>query len=777
MATKSKFTKYINWIWKLFLGGIVFIFLLFFLTSLGVFGKLPTFEQLENPQNDLASQVISEDGKTIGKYFKENRTPVKFKDLPKNLVNALIATEDARFYEHSGVDVRGTIRAVAFLGTKGGASTITQQLAKLLFHERPKSLVKRLVQKLQEWVIAVKLERQYTKEEIIAMYLNKMGFLFHATGIRSASRIYFGKEPKDLNQQESAVIVAMLKNPRQYNPKRKASKDKAFRRRNTVLNQMEKYGYLTEKVRDSLKKLPTELNFSPEDTNDGMATYFREYLRKYLLNWVKDNPKPDGTSYDIYRDGLKIYVSIDSRMQKHAEDAMKEHMANLQNEFDKYENSRYKKVKGKKVFNKKIPFSNDLTMKDIDRIMLRAMKNSNRWRRMKKNGVSEKEIKDSFYKKTEMKIFSWKGEIDTLMTPYDSIKYYKQFLKTGIFSVEPQTGHVKAWVGGINHKHFKWDAVKQQERQVGSTFKPFVYATAINQLKYSPCRKIENTPFIMPKGRFGIPEDWVVHNSGEKYGEPRTMKNALANSINVVSARLIDAVSPSNVVKLARSMGVTSKTLEANPSIALGAVELSLYEMVGALSTFVNKGMYIKPIMILRIEDKNGTVLENFTPKSREVLSAESAYTIINLMEGVTKAGTGMRLRTSGKYPKTITGHPYKFTNPIAGKTGTSQNQSDGWFMGLVPNLATGVWVGADDRSVHFPDVTRGQGASMALPIWALYYKRLYADKSLHVSDKPFPRPANLSIELDCDKADDTLPKDGEATDKPTNDEEEDDGF
>ncbi len=777
MATKSKFTKYINWIWKLFLGGIAFVFLIFFLTSLGLFGKLPTFEQLENPQNDLASQVISEDGKTIGKYFKENRTPVKFKELPKNLVNALIATEDARFYEHSGIDVRGTIRAFVFLGSKGGASTITQQLAKLLFHDKPSNLPERLIQKVQEWIIAVRLEKQYTKEEIISMYLNKMGFLYHATGIRSATRIYFGKEPKELNQIESAVIVAMLKNPRQYNPKRKASKDKAYRRRNTVLNQMQKYGYLTEKVSDSLKKLPTELNFSPEDTNDGMATYFREYLRKFLLNWVKDNPKPDGTTYDIYRDGLKIFVSIDSRMQKHAEDAMKEHMANLQNEFDKYQQTRYKKVKGKKVYNKKIPFSNDLTTKDIDRIMKRAMKNSNRWRRMKKNGVSEKEIEDSFFKKTEMKIFSWKGEIDTLITPYDSIKYYKQFLKTGILSVEPQTGHVKAWVGGINHKHFKWDAVKQQERQVGSTFKPFVYATAINQLKYSPCRKIENTPFIMPKGRFGIPEDWVVHNSGEKYGEPRTMKNALANSINVVSARLIDAVSPSNVVKLARSMGVSSKTLEANPSIALGAVELSLYDMIGALSTFVNKGMYIKPIMVLRIEDKNGTVLESFTPKTREVLSKESAYTIVNLMEGVTKAGTGMRLRTSGKYPKTITGHPYKFTNPIAGKTGTSQNQSDGWFMGMVPNLATGVWVGADDRAIHFPDVGRGQGASMALPIWALYYKRLYADKSLKVSDKAFPRPANLSIELDCDKAEEELPKDGKPTDKPTEEEEEDDGF
>ncbi len=778
MTTNKKPNKFLTWIWRLFFGGLIMLFLLFFLTSLGLFGKLPTFEQLENPQNDLASQVISEDGKTIGKYFKENRTPVKFKELPKNLVNALIATEDARFYEHSGIDVRGTIRAVAFLGSKGGASTITQQLAKLLFHEKPNSLPKRLIQKVQEWIIAIRLESQYTKEEIIAMYLNKMGFLYHATGIRSASRIYFGKEPKDLNQQESAVIVAMLKNPRQYNPKRKASKDKAYRRRNTVLNQMTKYGYLTKKVSDSLKKLPTVLNFSPEDTNDGMATYFREYLRKYLVKWVKNNPKPDGTEYNIYRDGLKIHVSIDSRMQKHAEDAMKEHMTNLQSEFDKYQATRYKKIKGKKIPNKKIPFSNDLTMSDIDRIMKRAMKNSNRWHRMKKAGVSEKEIEASFHKKTEMKIFSWKGEIDTLMTPYDSIKYHKAFLKTGILSIEPQTGHVKAWVGGINHKHFKYDAVKQQERQVGSTFKPFVYATAINQLKYSPCRKIENSPFIMPKGRFGIPEDWVVHNAGDKYDPPlRTMKNALANSVNVISARLIDAVSPSNVVKLARSMGIKSKNLEANPSIALGAVELSLYEMVGALGTFVNKGMHIKPIMILRIEDKNGTVLESFTPKSNEVMSAESAYAILSLMQGVTQAGTGMRLRTSGKYPKTITGHPYKFTNPIAGKTGTTQNQSDGWFMGMVPNLATGVWVGADDRAVHFPDITRGQGASMALPIWALYYKRLYADETLHVSDKDFPKPANITIELDCDKLDEDSIKEGENTKPKDEDEESDDDF
>jgi len=774
--TKKK-NKLLVWLWRLFFGGLLAVFLLFFLTSLGLFGKLPTFEQLENPQNDLASQVISSDAKTIGKYFKENRTPVKFKDLPSNLVNALIATEDVRYYEHSGIDVRGTLRAVIFLGSKGGASTITQQLAKLLFHDRPGNLPERLIQKVQEWIISSRLESQYTKEEIIAMYLNKMGFLYHATGIRSASRIYFGKEPKELSQIESAVIVAMLKNPRQFNPKREKSKKKAFKRRNTVLNQMEKYGYLTEKVSDSLKKLPTVLNFSPEDTNDGMATYFREYLRKYLLAWVKKNPKADGTIYDIYRDGLKVHVSIDSRMQEHAENAMKQHMANLQEEFNKYQDGRYKKVKGKKVFNKKIPFSNDLTTSDIDKILNRAMKNSNRWKRMKKSGKSLKEIKDSFYKKTDMKIFSWKGEIDTLMTPYDSIKYYKRFLKAGVLSIEPQTGHVKAWVGGINHKHFKWDAVKQQERQVGSTFKPFVYATAINQLKYSPCRKIEDTPFIMPKGRFGIPEDWNVHNSGDKYGEPRTMKNALANSVNVVSARLIDAVSPSNVVKLARSMGVKSKNLEANPSIALGAVELSLYEMIGALGTFVNKGMFIKPIMILRIEDKNGTILESFTPKSREVMSKESAYTILNLMEGVTKAGTGMRLRTGGKYHKVITGHPYKFTNAIAGKTGTSQNQSDGWFMGMVPNLATGVWVGADDRSVHFPDIGRGQGAAMALPIWALYYKNLYADKTLEISQGEFPRPANLTIELDCDKDEETTQEDGKTTTKPKDDDDSDDGF
>jgi penicillin-binding protein 1A len=746
----NQFKTYTKWLWRIFFGGVVFMFLLFFLTSIGLFGKLPTFEQLENPENDLASQVISEDGKTIGKFFKENRTPIKYKDLPKNLINALVATEDARYYDHSGIDFRGTTRAVFFLGTRGGASTITQQLARLLFERRKKNKFKALAQKLKEWVIATRLERQYTKEEIIAMYLNKMGFLNQAIGIRSASRIYFGKEPSELKQEESAVIVAMLKNPRQYNPKREKSKKKAFKRRNQVFKQMEKYGYLTTKEKDSFQKLPTVLNFSPEDTNDGIATYFREYVRKFMKKWVKDNPKPNGDLYDIHRDGLKIHVTIDSRMQKHAEDAMKIHMANLQNEFNKYQTSRTKS-KRNKWQEKLIPFSHKLKVKDVEKILARAMKNSERWRRMVKSGVSETKIKASFYKKTKMKVFSWKGEIDTLMTPYDSIKYYKNFLRTGLISIEPQNGYVKAWVGGINHKHFKYDAVKQQKRQVGSTFKPFVYATAINQLKYSPCMEFPNARFTIKKGEFGIPEDWSPESPGGDYTGSRTIKKALATSYNPISARLIYHAKPQNVVNLAKKMGIENK-LEANPSIALGAVELSLYEMVGALSTFANKGMYIKPMMITRIEDKNGVILQQFTTISREVLSQEAAYAIINLMEGVTQAGSGIRLRTTRKYPKIVTNHPYKFTNPIAGKTGTTQNQSDGWFMGIVPNLATGVWVGGEDPSVRFPDITRGQGAAMALPIWAIYYKKLYADKKLKVSDKAFSKPANMSIELDCDK-------------------------
>lgn len=748
------FKKYTKWIWMLFFGGLAFITLLFLLASFGVFGTLPTFEELENPESNLATEVISIDGKTLGKYYNENRTPVKYKDLPQNLIDALVATEDVRFYEHSGIDFKGTLRAAVKLGRDGGASTITQQLAKLLFHGTGSSnLLERIKQKTKEWVIAVRLERQYTKQEIIAMYLNKQGFLFNAVGIRSASRIYFGKEPIDLNIEESAVIVAMLKNPRQYNPQREISKAKSLQRRNVVFKQMERNGSISTNRKDSLQKLPMVLNFSPEDTGYGVATYFREYLRAFLRGWVKNNPKPDGSDYNIYRDGLKIYVTLDSRMQQYAEEAMQEHMSNLQRVFFMQQKN-----------NRTAPFY-DLTRKNINDNMESAMKRSNRWKRMIKADKSEKEIRKSFETKTEMTVFSWKGDIDTIMSPRDSIRYYKHFLQTGVLSVEPQTGHVKAWVGGINYKHFQYDHVKQGSRQVGSTFKPFVYATAINQLQLSPCEEFTNTPYTIPKGKYGLPEDWTPGNATEEYGGVKTLKNALANSVNVISAQLIDKATPTNVVRLAQNLGVKSE-IPPVPSIALGSVDLTLYEMVGAYNAFANKGMYVEPMMILRIEDKNGTILDDFTPNTKEVLSEESAYTIINLLEGVTTAGSGLRLRSSsGVYPDSVaSGYPYKFTNPIAGKTGTTQNQSDGWFMGIVPNLTTGVWVGAEDRAAHFADLARGQGASMALPIWALYMKKCYADKSLEVSDKEFDKPTNLTIELDCEKFTKGEDENGETT-------------
>ena len=742
-SQNDTFRKYTKWIWRIFLGGIGFVIFMFLLASFGGLGPLPSFEELENPINNLATEVISSDDKTIGKYAVENRTPIGYKDLPQNLVDALVATEDVRFYEHSGIDFYGTARAVVKLGKDGGASTITQQLAKLLFTRKPSgNFIKRIVfQKTKEWVIAIKLERQYTKQEIIAMYLNKQGFLFQAVGIRSAARIYFGKEPRDLKMEESAVLVAMLKNPRQYNPQREVSKAKSLQRRNVVLMQLEKNGKISLAEKDSLQKMPITLNFSPEDTSFGMATYFREYLRGFLKNWVKENPKPDGTQFDIFRDGLKVYVTIDSRMQQYAEEAMQEHMSNLQRVFFKSQEK-----------NKTAPFY-DLDKKQIASNIESAMKRSNRWKRMKKSGKSEEEIKTSFDKKTDMKIFSWKGEIDTIMTPKDSIRYYKHFMHTGILSTEPQSGHVKAWVGGINHKHFQYDHVKQGKRQVGSTFKPFVYATAINQLGLSPCQEFNNTPYTIPKGKYGLSEDWTPGNAVEKYGGTKTLRNALANSTNVITAQLIDRATPKNVVRLAKNLGVTNEIPEV-PSIALGSVDLTLYEIVGAYNAFSNKGMYVEPIMVLRIEDKNGTVLSNFNPKTKEVLSEQAAYTVINLLEGVTKSGSGQRLRTSwNKYPDSIaSGYPYKFTNPIAGKTGTTQNQSDGWFMGLVPNLTTGVWVGAEDRATHFPDLGRGQGASMALPIWALFMKKCYANKDLEISDKAFEKPANLKVELDCDK-------------------------
>ena len=740
---QKNFKKYIIRFWMLVLGGFISVSLVFLLASWGVFGTLPTFEELENPEKNLATEVISSDGITLGKYAFKNRTPVGFKDLPDNLVHALIATEDERFYEHSGIDFRGLARAIVKLGKGGGASTITQQLAKNLFNKGgSSSTLKRLTQKVKEYIVATKLERQYTKNEIIAMYLNTQGFLFNAIGIRSASRIYFGKEPKDLDVQESAILVAMLKNPRQFNPNREISKKKSLTRRNVVFAQMAKNEFISQEEKDSLQILPLKINFTPESHNDGLATYFREYLRGYLKKWVKNNPKPNGESYNINRDGLKIYVTLDSRMQQYAQEAVQEHMSNLQSYFFKEQQK-----------NETAPFY-DLEEEQIDGIYNRARKRSDRYRRMKKNGYSVKQIDSAFNASTDMRVFSWNNqrEVDTIMSPNDSITYYKSILRSGLLSIEPQTGHIKAWVGGINHKYFKYDHVEQGKRQVGSTFKPFVYATAINQLGLSPCEKFSNTPYTIPKGRFGIPKAWTPKNSGEKYGGEISLKDALAKSINVISARLIDMVTPENVVRLAKSAGIESR-VPKSPSIALGSVELSLMEMTGAYATFANKGMRVEPNMLLRIEDKNGTVLADFTPETKEVLSEESAYVVLELLKGVTTAGSGVRLRTSAHYYKDIiTGFPYKFTNPIAGKTGTTQNHTDGWFMGVVPNLATGVWTGGEDRAVHFENIAEGQGATMSLPTWALFMKKVYADKSLNISEEDFEKPEYVGIDTNCGK-------------------------
>jgi penicillin-binding protein 1A len=740
MAKKvtTNFKKYLLWFWGIVIGGILLIFVLFYITSTGTFGALPTFEELENPQTNLATEVISSDGVTIGKYAKENRTPVNFKELPENLVNALVATEDERFYKHTGIDFKGLARAILKPGS-GGASTITQQLAKMLFTGRAsRNIFKRIGQKMKEYVVATKLETQYTKQEIIAMYLNKYDFLNQAVGIRSAARIYFGKEPKDLAIEESAMLVGMLKNSSYFNPLRRETKVK--QRRNVVLLQMTRNGLITEGEKINLQQLPLNINYTPESHSDGYATYFRTHLQKVMRKWVQNNPKPNGEEYNIFSDGLKIYVTIDSRMQQYAEEAVKEHMANLQSYF-------FKEQKRNKI----APFY-DLDKEEIARSLERAKKSSERYRRLKKVGKSSKEIDEIFKTKTKMKVFSWKGDRDTILSPIDSILYYKHFLRSGLVSIAPQTGHIKAWVGGINNKHFKYDAVAQQKRQVGSTFKPFVYATAINQLRLSPCDKLPNTPYTIPKGKYGIPEAWTPENSNKKYGGMLTLKDGLAGSVNTMSARLIDKVGPENVVRLAESAGIKTK-IKANPSIALGAVDLSLLEMVSAYSTFANKGLRVSPMIITRIEDKNGTVLKEFTPETQEVLSEESAYVILDLLKGVTESGSGIRLRsdwTSGG--KVVTGFPYKFENAIAGKTGTTQNQSDGWFMGVVPNLATGVWTGGEDRATHFAGITKGQGATMSLPSWALFMKKCYADETLNISKEDFEKPENLSININCEE-------------------------
>ena len=742
---KRNYRKQIIWTVVVLTGPVWGLTLLLSLTSMGVFGELPNIAQIANPDTKLATEIITEDGETLGTFFRENRTAATFDQLSPWLGKALVATEDERFYSHSGVDAKALARAVAYLGSKGGGSTLTQQLAKMQYNEPARNLVERIGQKLGEWIIAVQLERLYTKDEIIALYLNQLDFLYQAVGINSAARVYFNKKPIDLTIEEAAVFVAMAKNPSLYNPKRYPERTK--QRRDQVFVQMVKNGMLTVAEKDSLQQIPLQLEFRPQSHTAGLAPYFREYLRGYMKEWIKDYEKRTGRELDLYSGGLKIYTTINAEMQQNAEEAVQEHLSNYQRIFDIIKEDR-----------KYGPFYFDEDPAgNVKRIVDRAMKNTQRYRGMKRRGASQDSIQKAFATPIPMTVFTWNGDKDTVLSPRDSIMYYKGLYQVGMMSVEPQTGHVKAWVGGNDYQYFKYDHVKQGKRQVGSTFKPFVYASAILEKNYSPCMEVPNAKICIEKGEFGLIEDWCPSNSDDKYGGTKSLKHALANSMNTVTTFLMKQVGPRPVIDLARRMGITGDIPEV-PSIALGTVDLSVYEMVGSYTTFANKGRYVQPIMVTRIEDKNGVVLEEFTPETRQVMSDRDAYVILKLLMGVTEDGTGVRLRHDlGKTfyrNNAVTGYPYKFTNEIAGKTGTTQNNSDGWFMGAVPNLITGVWTGCEDRAAHMGGglgTYYGQGATAALPIWAVYMKKNYANPDLGISKSPFERPKGaLGIDVDC---------------------------
>lgn len=731
----NKYRKHLRIFWILLLFPPLLLLLVIWLVSMGTFGELPSFQELENPKNNFASVIYSSDDKVLGKYYAENRVAVKYNELSPFLVTGLIATEDARFYDHSGVDARGLVRVLVrtIIGgdqSSGGGSTLSQQLAKMLFpRERHQSKLEIVVRKLKEWVIAAKLEKQYTKDEILTMYLNKFDFINTAVGIKSAANIYFGTSPDSLKIEEAALLVGMAKNPSLFNPVRRP--DTTVHRRNVVLNQMVKYNYLSQAEYDSLKLVPLKLKFHPEDHNEGLATYFREYLRdNFMATWLKKNKKPDGKEYNLYRDGLKIYTTIDSRMQRYAEEAVAEHMQKLQILF-------YKDCKQKR----NAPFAWNVSKQEIESILNSSMKRSDRYRSLKLSGATEAEIIKNFNTPTAMTVFSWIGERDTILSPMDSIRYYKYFLRTGFISMDPHTGYIKAWVGGINYRHFKYDQGKVGRRQVGSTFKPFVYALAIQE-GYSPCYQVPNVRVCID---LPTNEQWCPDNSDDKLdGKMLTLKKALANSVNYVSAFLVKQFGAQAVVDFARRVGITG-FLDPVPAICLGTPEVSVMEMVAANATFANKGTWTEPIFVTRIEDNSGRVLADFTPHTEEAMSEDRAYVMLELMKGVVQYGTGASLR----------GSKFGLRNPIAGKTGTTQNNSDGWFIGLTPDLVSGCWVGGEDRSVHFNSIEQGQGARVALPIWALYMKKIYADKTLQVSDGDFEKPLKkIDVELDCSKYD-----------------------
>ena len=730
----QKNSKYVKFTWLFVWSPFIILFFLISLISFELFFDLPSVEELQNPKSNLATVIYSCDGKTLGKYYAENRVNVKYYELDKDLINALISTEDARFIKHSGIDLKALGRSVSGILTgnmnKGGGSTLTQQLAKMMFPRQKLSKPKMVLQKLKEWVIAARLEKNYTKDEILSMYLNKFDFLNQAVGIKSAAQIYFNRNQDSLEIQQAAMLIGMAKNPSVFNPIKKA--DTTLHRRNVVMFQMVKYGVLSKQKYDSLKVLPLGVTFQPEDHNDGLAPYFREYLREYFMkDWCSKHINPETNKpYNIYRDGLKIFTTVDSRMQRCAEEAVSEHMYDLQKLFNK-------ECKTKK----NAPFAWNVNKEQIENIMISSMKRSDRYRSLKNAGFSREQILEEFKKPVKMLVYSIKGDIDTIMTPWDSIRYYKSFLHTGFVAIEPTTGYVKAWVGGVNHRHFKFDHVKVGRRQVGSTFKPFVYALAI-QNGLGPCHQVPNvkTCIDLPDGKQWCPEN----SDGNKgTGKMITLRKALAGSINYVTAWVMKQYGPDAVINLVRRMGITSP-IDAVPSIALGTPDISVFEMVAANATFANKGTYIQPSFITRIEDKNGKVLEEFVPTTDEVFSEQHAYAMIQLMRGVVDGGTGSRLRSR-----------YKLFNEIAGKTGTTQNNADGWFMGLTPELVAGCWTGGEERSVHFNSTNEGQGASMALPIWGKFFQKIYADKSLKMTKAGFKVPANMGdVELDCSKYD-----------------------
>lgn len=734
--------KIVKGLW-IFLAAMVLLGVIIFVAiAKGWIGYMPPVEELENPNYKFATEIFSEDGKVLGTWSlsKENRVYTGYNELSPNIINALIATEDVRFTEHSGIDAKALLRAIVkrgllFQKNAGGGSTLSQQLAKQLYtDEVAKNALQRLFQKPIEWVIAVKLERYYTKEEILSMYLNKFDFLNNAVGIKTASYTYFGCEPKDLKIEQAATLIGMCKNPSLYNPVRYNERSRG--RRNVVLNQMRKAGYITEAECDSLQNLPLQLTYHRVDHKEGLATYFREYLRgvmtakkpsrgdyaswqgqKYyedslswetnpLFGWCEKNKKKDGSNYNIYTDGLKIYTTINSHMQRYAEEAVQEHIGDyLQPQF-------FKEKKGRK----KAPYSNMLSQEKVDEILERNMKQTDRYRTMKANGASEAEIKKAFNKPEAMSVFTWHGERDTVMTPMDSIRYYKHFLRTGFMSMDPINGHVKAYVGGPNYTYFQYDMAMVGRRQVGSTIKPYLYALAMEN-GYSPCdetRNVEQT-LIDENGRA-----WSPRNTTKtRYGEMVTLKWGLANSNNWISAYLMGKLNPYALAKLIHSFGVRNKDIVPSVSLCLGPCEISVGEMVSAYTAFANKGIRVAPLFVTKIEDSEGNVISTFTPQMEEVISASSAYKMLVMLRAVINEGTGGSVRR------------YGITADMGGKTGTTNRNSDGWFMGFTPSLVSGCWVGGEERDIHFDTMTYGQGARLALPIWGKYMQKVFADKSL----------------------------------------------